>query len=122
VLGVDDGDRQRHDERRPLAFAGALRPDGAAVHLGEVLDDGEPQAQAVVPSRRAAVGLAEAVEDVGEELGLDAHAGVDDADLQMRIDPLEEHLHLAALRRELDGIGEQIPDDNTYTALGTPHA
>ena len=108
---MDDGDRQRHGEGRALALAGALGPDAAAVHLDELLDDGEPQAQAAVPPRRAGVGLAEAVEDVREELGLDAHAGVDDADLDVRVDPLQEHLHLAALGRELHGVGEQVPDD-----------
>jgi hypothetical protein len=77
----------------------------------QLLDDGQAQAQAVVPPRRAGVGLAEAVEDVGEEFGLDADAGVGDADLDVRVDPLEEHLHPAALGREFDGVGEEVPDD-----------
>ena len=65
------------------------------------------------PCRRVVrgVGLAEAVEDVRQEFGLDAHAGVDDADLDVRVDPLQQHLHLAALGRELHGVGEQVPDD-----------
>ena len=70
-----------------------------------------PRPEPAVPPRGGGVGLAEAVEDVGEELGLDADAGVDDADLDVRVDPLQEDLDLAALGRELDGVGEEVPDD-----------
>jgi hypothetical protein len=58
------------------------------VHLGELLDDGKPQPQAAMPPRRAGVGLAEAVEDVRQEIGRDADAGVDDADLDVRVERL----------------------------------
>ena len=95
----------------PLSLAGALGPDGAAVHLDELLDDGEPQAEPAMPPGGGGVGLAEAVEDLGEELGPDADAGVDDADLDVRVDPLQEDLDPAALGRELDGVGEEVPDD-----------
>ncbi len=70
-----------------------------------------PEPQPAVPPGRRSVGLAEAVEDVRQEFGPDADAGVDDADLDVRVDPLQEHLDAAPLGRELDGVREEVPDD-----------
>ena len=86
VSAANRRQRQRHDERGALVFAAALGPDGAAVQLDEVLDDGQAQAQPAVVARRGGVGLAEALEDHRQELGLDADARVADGDLQVRID------------------------------------
>ena len=98
LLVVHDQQRQRHGERAPLALAGALGPHGAPVHLDQLLDDRQAQSQAAVPPRGRAVGLAEPVEDVRQELGLDPDARVGDADLDVRVDPLEQDLDPAALR------------------------
>ena len=68
-----------NDERGSLAGAEAGGADGSAVAFDEVLDDGEAEAEAAVFTRGGGVGLAEAVEDVGEEVGVDAFAGVGDA-------------------------------------------
>ena len=108
---VHDGDRQAHDERRALALAGALGPHRAAVQLDQLLDDRQAQPQPAVAAGRRGVGLAEPLEDVRQELGPDAHAGVDDGDLDVRVDPLQEHLDAAPLGRELHGVGQQVPDD-----------
>ena len=105
---MDDGDGQRDGERRSLAFAGALGADAAAVHLDELLDDGQPQAEPGVPPRGRSVGLAEAVEDVGQEFGLDADAGVDDADLDMRVDPLQQDLDLPPLGVNLTALASRF--------------
>ena len=43
------------------------------------------------------VGLAEPIEDVREESGVDPDPRVDHADLDMRVDPLQDHLDLAPL-------------------------
>ena len=77
-LGVDDGDGQDHDEGRALALAGALHAHRAAVHLDEVLDDGQAEPESPAAPCRRAVGRAEPVEDVGQEVGPDADARVDD--------------------------------------------
>ncbi len=45
---VGGGQGEHDEESGPLAFAGALAPDAAAVKFGEVFDDGEAQAQAAV--------------------------------------------------------------------------
>ena len=55
---------QRDGERRALAVAVALGRDAAAVQLDEVLHDRQPEAEAAVLRGCAAVGLAEALEDV----------------------------------------------------------
>jgi RimJ/RimL family protein N-acetyltransferase/CheY-like chemotaxis protein len=57
------------------------------------------------------LGLPEALEDVREELRGDALAGVADEDLDVRVDPLEAHLHPPAARRELDRVRHEIPRD-----------
>src|SRR5688500_13284323 len=60
--------RQHHRERgaQPDAFAGGA--DRAAVHLHELLDDGQAEAEAAVLAGDGAALLAEAVEDRGEKL------------------------------------------------------
>ena len=45
--------------------------DGAAVQLDELLHDGEAQPEPAVAARGGGVGLPEAVEHVGQELGGD---------------------------------------------------
>ena len=42
LVGMDDSDGQHERESRSLALAGALGPDAAAVHLDEMLGDGQP--------------------------------------------------------------------------------
>jgi len=103
-------ERQADGEDRPLPGAGARRLDRAAVQLDQMADDGEAEAEATVLPARRGVGLAEALEDVGEELRLDPHPGVGDDDLDVRVDPRDEHLDLPPLGGELDGVGEQVPD------------
>ena len=78
-------------EGRALALAGALRVHGAAVQLDEVAHDGEAEAEAAVRARAGAVRLAEALEDVGQELGRDALAGV----LHLRVETCESSLRSA---------------------------
>ena len=81
----------------PGPAPGLVARDGAAVELDELLDDGEAEAEAAVAAGGGAVGLAEAVEDVGEELGRDALAGVGDGDFDVGVDAAEEDLDAAAL-------------------------
>ena len=74
-------------------------------------DDGETEAEAGVLASGGGILLAETFEDVGEEIGIDAGAGVADADLDVGVDALEVDLDTAALGGKFDGVGEEIPDD-----------
>ena len=56
----------------PFALAGAVGPDAPAVELDDVPDDGETETEAGFRPRAAGVGLTEALEDVGQELAVDA--------------------------------------------------
>ena len=49
-------------------------PHGAAVHLDQVADDREAEAETALGARARRVGLPEALEDVRQEGGLDAAA------------------------------------------------
>ncbi len=62
------GERQRHDERGAFSDALALRDNRATVHLHHVLHDRKPEAEPHVIARAGAVGLAEAVEHIRQEL------------------------------------------------------
>ena len=68
-LGGSDADRQMQTERGAAIASIARRLDRAAVQLDDVPDDGQPEAEAGVRPRRAAVGLAEAIEDERQHLG-----------------------------------------------------
>src|SRR6185436_16946789 len=71
--------RQGHGEARPAADA-AFDRDGAAVHVDDRVDDGQPEtapAAACLVRPRASV---EALEDMRQLGGLDADTRVDDLD------------------------------------------
>ena len=96
----------------PLPFALALRRDGAAVQLDQVAHDAPGRGpRPAVRARRGAVGLAEALEDVRQELGLMPAPGV-----RHREHPSEPCAPPAdtstrpPVGRELDRVGEQVPD------------
>ena len=67
----------------PLPSPVAGGDDGSAVHLDQLLDDGEAQAEAAAFAGEAGVGLAESLEEMRQELRGDADAGIDDVDLEM---------------------------------------
>ena len=92
---MEHRNRKVHGERRAVSFAGASRHHGSAVQLDQVLDDRETEAEAAVLARGRMVGLPEAVESMRQELGFDADPGIGDADLEMRVHALEQHLHPA---------------------------
>ena len=92
-----------------MALAEALGMDGAAVQLDDVADDGQADAQAAVMSGAGGVSLAETIEDIGEELRIDADAVVGDFDLDIAALAGEADLDLAAAVGEFDGVGEEVP-------------
>src|SRR5688572_24783898 len=99
------------DEGGPAQFAGAFDGDVAGVHLGEALDDGESESEAAVPADGGGVGLSEAFEEVGEEFGGDAGAGVADEHFGVLVGAAEGDADGAGGGGELDAVGEQVPDD-----------
>ena len=103
-------DWNENGEGRSLAFTLALHGNAAAMELDDVPRNGEAQAEASVGSRRRAIGLLEALEDVGQKLGFDALPVVRHAESQGRIDALESEMNAATPRRELDGIAQEVPD------------
>ena len=106
---MHDHQRQPDAERRSGVLAGARGVHGAAVHLDQVADDRQAQPEAAGLPRRAGVGLPEALEHVGQEVGRDADAGVADRHLDVRVDALQPDLDTAAAAGELDGVGQQVP-------------
>src|SRR6476659_10498711 len=89
------------------------------VQRDDVLHDGEAETEATVASRRAALALAKALEDVRSELARDAFAGVDDRDLDLGVASRDAHLDLAAARRVADRVRQEVVDDLTQ-AIGVP--
>ena len=104
------GRGERQGEVEDGALAGrALDPDGSAHELHEAGTDGEPEAGAAEAARRGGVGLGEAFEDAGEGIGLDADAGVAHFEAEGgRGGRAHVELHVAAGRRELDRVGDEI--------------
>src|SRR3989338_3287485 len=110
LLLAVDGQEHRHGE---AASVSALRPDPSPVGLGDELAIREPQAGSGLDL--ALIAGIKAVEDHGQILFGDAHALVLDAQEQVspaRVLVVLQHaggdMNMAALRRELDGVAEQI--------------
>jgi len=81
-------------------FAGG--GDRAAMKLDEAPHDRQAQAQAALRARRRSIGLAKALEDVGQEIRRDAGAGVADGHDQLGVHDGRRDLHATAWRRELE--------------------
>ena len=64
---------------------------------------------------RAGGRLPESLEDVRQEFRADPLAGITHNDFDLGIDPPEQRLRATALRRELDGVREEIPNDLLQT-------
>ena len=69
------------------------------MHLDEVLHDREAEPEAAVMAGRGGIALAEALEDVRQDLGADALAGVAHLHVDVAVDLAQRHLHHAAARR-----------------------
>jgi hypothetical protein len=71
----------------------------------------QPQAETAMCPPRVAFELAEAVEDEGEKLRLDPHAGVAHNDRDVLDLALKTDSDLPSSGCELDSVGQEIPDD-----------
>ena len=108
VVGGDP-ERHPHPQGGTHPLARALGLDGTAVELDEVADDREAEAQAAERPRARRVGLPEALEEVGEELGRDAPARVANGQLEVGVHALQPDVDAPALGRELDRVGDEVP-------------
>src|SRR5580765_5541346 len=104
-------DREPDDERRAVVLAVALHDDRSAVQVHQVLDDGETEAEAAESPLATGVFLTKPVEHVRQEFRRDARARVADDDRGVAVGLLEPHFHTPVVRRELDRVRQQVPDD-----------
>src|SRR5262245_29997560 len=79
----------------------------------------QPQTEAASGPSRAALELAEAVEDIREKRRFDPLTGVDHGDHDMRAMAFETDRDLSSSGREFDGVRQKVPDDLLQT-VGVP--
>ena len=99
------------DELAPLAGPVAPGLDAPAVHLGQLLDDGQADAQAPLRPGQRAVALGEEPEHLRQLLGRDADPVVPDADDDLLALPPGGEPDPAAALGVLRGVGQQVQDD-----------
>ena len=116
VLGGDrmlpdlrDHQGELHNEGRALSLSRALGEDVPPVELDEMANEGEPDARPRVRPGGRAVALAQPVEDIGQDVRVDALPRIGHDDLRVRPHPLRLDLDAPAARGELDGIAQQVP-------------
>src|SRR6202162_1696819 len=99
----------------------AVSPDGSAVQLYEGPGEREADSHPGMPARRGSVRLAKALEDVGQLVFRDADAVVLDADEITFGFPFQADDDPPVPRRELDRVGEQVPEDLLEAQGGGAH-
>ena len=90
-----------------------LRGERTAVRLRDPLADREAESEAAAlgGARARPVGAPEAVEDEGEIRGRDADPRVAHGERDLTIAASERELHLTALRRVLDRVGDEVEEE-----------
>jgi hypothetical protein len=88
-------ERQPDDELRSAPEAAALGGHRSAVKLGDPLHQREPEAKAAFGPRQRRPALDEGLEQVREQIRLDARAGVLDADLGLSVVSVDRQRHLS---------------------------
>ena len=81
------------------------------MRFGEMAHDRQAQPQPAMPSRRRAVSLPEALEHVLEEVAGNALPGIRDGDRGARVAVEELDVDPAVPWRELDRVGQQVPEN-----------
>ena len=87
------------------------------MQLDDVSHDGEAEPEPAVSAADRRLALSESVEDERKELAANALARVADRDPRHRVAALEPDIDAAARRRELDGVGEEVPDHLLQAAV-----
>src|ERR1700689_3685704 len=98
-------------KRGALTFALAYGRYHAAVQLHELLTDRQSQPEATKYSRGRGIFLRESVKDVRKIIGWNPNACVTEAQFQMRITALQQHMYLPSFWRELASVRHQVPSD-----------
>src|SRR5262249_35144228 len=109
MLFADRHNRNTDGERASFSFAFAGSRDIASVKFDDGFRNREAHSQAALRACRSSFSLAEALEYERKKVRFDASAIVRNAYLDMRVHSIEYHLHAAALRREFDGIRQEVP-------------
>src|SRR5439155_10582192 len=104
------GQREIDREGRPAILPRAFGTRDAAVEFDDVPHDGEPESEAMSTADRRLL-LPEAVEHEGEEVRSNPLASIAHRDSRQRVGPLQPDVHPAPRWRELEGIGQEVPDD-----------
>src|SRR5438445_782627 len=113
---VRGGEGKVDGEDGSAALARALGIDVPAVQLDDVTHNGEAEPEAAVSAADRCLALTEAIEDERKELAANALARVADGDPRHRGATFEPDIDAAARRRELDRVGEEVPDHLLQTA------
>src|SRR5450830_1635725 len=102
----------RNSRPEPRAFAHfAYQTHAAPVQFDQTLDHHQTQPCALVLARERAVDLDERLEQLCLIFDADADAGIADSNLQHVVNALRAECDSAAIRSELDGIGQQVVDN-----------
>src|SRR5712691_4284906 len=107
-------ERQDHSDTCTLTDAMTLRLNGSTVPFNDVPRDGKPQAQA---AKLPFLLLGEAIEDAREKLRADAFPMVGDGDGDLVLESIDAHLHMTALRTELDCVREEVAEGLAQAGL-----
>src|SRR5262249_44854472 len=80
------------------------------MQFDQILDERQAKSESAIPSRARRVGLAKAIKDLGQEIEGNPFASITHGDADVRNNALQPHKDASSLRRELDCVGEQVPD------------
>ena len=91
-------------------LAGALRRHRSAMELDEMAHDPQPESQPPELPPRPAVSLAEAFEQMRSDFRLESNSRIADGQAYLLIVARKRDTNLAARRRELDRVRQQVPN------------
>ena len=102
--------RKGNGKGRTEVRAGALDLNRSSMQFNQMFDERQTEAQpAVTPCSRGIL-LRETLEDIGQEIGDHALARIAHYQPHTRLHPLALDFNESAIRREFDGVGQEIPD------------
>src|SRR5580704_5747156 len=104
---------------RTFPQAVALNSDFAAMQFDQLLDDSQSESKSTMPAGGRRIPLLKAVENVRQELGCDALASINYADLDFCAGVFEQYLDFPILGSELDGVVQKVPE-NLLQAIRIP--
>src|SRR5262245_38142744 len=112
----------RRDRQSNLEACSASRPIAVCPYLAlmplhDVMRNGQPEPETTMVASGSAVTLTEAIEDEGEEIGVDTEAAIDDVDAQRVIITTTSDLNSSARWREFDCVRHDVAQ-NLLQTLG----